>query len=107
MCCSMQILTQFDGKTNLWKSSSLEAVFDEINFSLTQPKWQRLAELSLALRFESFSNHVLPLVINSNVYDTGNRDCFAREVPVSQAVTIQGQDLRANMFVLSLIFFAQ
>ncbi|ELR22530.1 uncharacterized protein ACA1_142210 [Acanthamoeba castellanii str. Neff] len=69
----IRILTQFDGKTNLWKSSSLEAVFEELNFSLTQGKWQRLAELSLALR-----------------------DCFAREIPASEAITIEGQDLRAN-----------
>jgi hypothetical protein len=49
-------LTQFDGKTNLWKSSALEAVFEELNFSLTQGKWQRLAELSLALRFACSSS---------------------------------------------------
>jgi hypothetical protein len=70
---AIKVLTQFDGKTNLWKSSSLELVFEEINFSLTHDTWKRLAELGLALR-----------------------DCFGREIPSKEAVTIHGQDLRAN-----------
>lgn len=52
-------ITHFDLKTNLWKSSSIEIIFEELNLSLTQGKWQRLANLGISLR-----------------------SCFSREVPV-------------------------
>ena len=119
-----QILTQFDGKTNLWKSSSLEAVFEELNFSLTQGKWQRLAELSLALRFAANSHPPLPKHIDGNHFVSffsfhfpyiffslqRHRDCFAREIPASEAITIEGQDLRANkcaslFFEIIILFY--
>jgi len=69
-------ITQFDLKTNLWKSSSIEIIFEELNLSLTQGKWQRLANLGLSMRA-----------------------CFAREVPLRPAEPI---DEKMNMLSYGL-----
>jgi hypothetical protein len=41
------------------------------------------------------------LAAATDAFLSNHRDCFAREVPVTEAITIEGQDLRANKCALN------
>eukprot|EP01087_Luapelamoeba_hula_P003962 TRINITY_DN1392_c0_g1_i2.p1 TRINITY_DN1392_c0_g1~~TRINITY_DN1392_c0_g1_i2.p1 ORF type:complete len:1088 (-),score=180.02 TRINITY_DN1392_c0_g1_i2:76-3297(-) len=64
--CELRIITTSDAKTGLWLESSLEIIFEELNFSWTQGAWQRMVDLGMSLNA-----------------------CFGREIPEREGLDTQ------------------
>jgi len=78
--CKIKFLTEINTTSNIWVSSSLNVVFEELNFIWDQTQWQRIADLSVS--FQS---------------------CLQREVPHREGENIvAGVDVTTNKISYSV-----